>query len=455
MKRNLKALIIASVFIAFLAGGYQGAKAYQSAKRSSDQTPISSREYISLVSFNQTELVRIELPESGIILERKDKDWEALPPLPGPLNQSELNSAARSLAGLQAERIIEETPGDLSLYGLEAPQGRIVLTKSDGERIELLGGGMSPSRSGYYVMKTGDPKVYLVSSYSGSGIFLELNRIRDKTLFPGFSLTDVSRFSLESETLKVAITAKPEDAFLLAPFSTHIMEVPYATPRGVNGEQFEALLKPFQNGGIQEFIDPQPASLEAYGLDKPLRVFIETPQGNLDLQLGKRENSRRYARRSGETEVFTIYEPEALGTISAFTLIDKFALIVAIDRVDSFTIRGNRPELTGEIRRQGEETAYFHNSKQVEEKSFKNWYQKVIGLMIDAELPNRPQSGGIPEVTIEYTLNNPAGVKASIRLYPYNREFYTLESGGVQEFLVSRSQIQSIYEIAETMSYIE
>ncbi|MDR0562532.1 MAG: DUF4340 domain-containing protein [Spirochaetaceae bacterium] len=451
MTKQVKGFIGGAAVVIILLGGYFGAKAYRTKKSAIPQGGYASKEYFPLASLDFNALTALSLPGAGLTLKREGERWEPHPALPGPLNQSEVNAIARSLSVLQAERVIEENPQDLSVYGLDAPAGRILLTAGDGETAEFIGGSMNPSRTAYYVMKAGDPKVYLVSSYSGSGIFADVSRIRNKIVSSSFAVADVSRFLLESPELRIDIRAKSGDDPLLAPFCTHIMDAPYAARRGVSGERFEPLVQGFQNLRVLDFIDPHPADLEPYGLDKPLRAFIETPEETLDLLLGKREEGRRYAQRNGEPEVFTIYDIEPLLTVTPFSLLDKFALIVSIDRVDAVAVRGGGSALTGEIRRQGEETSYFFNGKQVEEKSFKSWYQKAIGVLADAELPNRPQYGGVAEIAIEYRLNNPPETVAAVRFIPYNRDFYALESEGVAEFLVSRSQIRGVYEAAELL----
>ncbi|MDR0567742.1 MAG: DUF4340 domain-containing protein [Spirochaetaceae bacterium] len=442
----MKKIAAGGVIIALLIGGYAGASAYKARKTAPPESGYTPKEYIALSALNREDPGVVELPLAGVRLERTGDLWSANPPLPGPLNQTEVSGLFRSLAGLQAERIIEENPPDLSRYGLDPPSGRVILQTGAGETAEFLGGAMTPSRTGYYVMRAGDPKVYLVSVYLGSGIFADTFRIREKAVSRSFTLPDVQRFLLESDSVRIDIRAKPEDAPLLAPFSTHIMTSPYKAVRGVAGEAFEDLLKGFQYLTVQAFADPSPADLAQYGLDKPLRAYIETNDQKIDLLLGKRENGLQYAQRQGQTEVFTLNEIQPLIGLSPFSLTDKFALIVNIDRVDSVTVSGIRGTLTGEIRRQNGETAYFFNGRAAEEKSFKNWYQKVIGVLADAELPEGPQPAGTPETVISYRLNNPAGTEAAIGFIPYDRGFYALAAEGIAEFLVSRSQISAMYD---------
>jgi hypothetical protein len=42
-----------------------------------------------------------------------------------------------------------------------------------------------------------------------------------------------------------------------------------------------------------------------------------------------------------------------------------------------------------------------------------------------------------------------------IKLIPYNRDFYALNRDGAVEFLISRTQIDGIYEAAKNMAYTE
>jgi hypothetical protein len=282
--------------------------------------------------------------------------------------------------------------------------------------------------------------------------------IRDRVLSSAFELTEFRRFFLETEKFRVDVVPTAEQSGLISELFAYALISPYVIPREVDSERFSAIFESLQNIQIVDFIDDAPASLEPYGLDKPIRVFLETESASLDLILGKSVDGRQYAKLPGEPGVFTINDLGSSVRVSPFELAGKFAFIVNIKNVDSFTIRGNGPPLTVEIKRQNgdEETeTYFLNGRQAAEKEFKTFYQALIGLMIDAEHPNRPAPGGNEEITIEYNLNNPGGLKVAVKLIPYNRDFYALDREGVVEFLVSRPQVTALYQAAEKMVYLE
>ncbi|MDR0524321.1 MAG: DUF4340 domain-containing protein [Spirochaetaceae bacterium] len=443
-------LLLGAAAVALLICGYAGLKAYAKKKTAALKPNYTPKEYISLANLDRNKPGSLEFPNSGLRLEYTEDSWSAQPALPGPLQQAEVHALFRSLAGLQAERVIDENPGDLRIYGLDNPAGRALLQTAEGASAEFLAGNLNPSQTGYYVLRAGDPKVYLVPAYYAAGIFATAFKVRERALTSSFSLEDVKEFRLESDKTRIRIQAKPEDQDLpfLPPFCTHVMTEPYTGVFGVNSEAFEKILAEFQNLGILEFLDS--TDKNRYGLDRPLQVSIETINQKTDLLLGKRENQKVYAQRRGEPEIFAIPDLPSLSEATAFALVDKFARIVNIDRVDFLSIAGPLGTLTGEIRRDEEKTAYFLNSQETEEKKFKNWYQKVIGILADAEIPRETQAPGPPETILTYQLNNPPETSGTLYLIPYNRDFYALSAEGqAPEFLISKNQIKNIYSAPE------
>lgn len=467
MTKNIKTLVITFVLLALTIGGYFGAKAYQKAKAekaaAAAQTDYTLPETIPLFRADREELARINFAGEGFALVKIDQEWAAEPPFPGPLDQDQIGySLLWSLTDISAMRIIEESPADLSVYGLDNPPDRVIITKTNGESAEFFGGNNTPTRDGRYIMLKDDPKVYVVSSYSSDVLFSKADKFRIKTLFSAFEMADLERFIFDSGDTHIDIALKADDDTAAPFFASHVMRTPYTRAYGVSSDKLGSIVEALQNLTVQTFADPNPASPALYGLDKPSRLFIELSTGeSIDLQLGKVEGASRYARKTGTAEVFTIADPAVLSTVTAFSLVDKFALIVNIADVNSFTARGGPQNITSEIRRTGTgdevEETYFVGGKQAEERSYKAFYQALIGLLADAEHPNRPQRGGTgtAEITIEYTLNNPAGKKMSIALVPYNRDFYALDRDGVIEFLVSRAQVRSIYDTLGKIAYID
>ena len=459
MSRKNKTLIIILGVLVLLGGGYYGSAIWK--KKKPESTPYTPAPKIG--NLENSKLVKIEVP--GIVLEKHNDTWE-LVSLEGKtpsggieLDQNQIQNLTYSLATIYVEQVVEETPEDLSVYGLDNPSSRAIVTDSDGKRVEYILGDVAPSRTSNYIMERGDPKVYTVSSYSTDSMRFTLDRIRQRALFAAFELPTVTQFRFVSPATRIEISAKPEKVppYLASSFTSFILSSPYKLPRGVNSESFNTLLTPFNNLAIEDFIDDLPSSLEPYGLDTPIGIFLQTNAASLDLQIGNQIDGKRYAKLAGAPGVFTLSGLESVISTKPFDLLDKFPLLVGIDTVDHLSVTGGEKELNADFQGTGDEAVYTLNGKKTESKSFKIFYQAVIGLLMDAEfsggnVPN-PEAQGTGNITIEYRFNTPPGEQTSITLIPYNRDFYVLRQQGTMEFLISRNQVRKIYETADAVTY--
>ena len=473
-KRNIT-LVVALVVLALLGGGYYGATAMAKKKAESAYTPPAEYTSLELGNLESSELVKIEVP--GIALEKKDEVWElsffdgTIPP--GiELDQRQILILTYSLASLRVERIIDEDPDGLSAYGLDNPQNRTMVTDSAGRSASYLLGDMTPSRTSFYIMEDGDPKVYSVSAYQAEFLRFTLDGIRQRTLFPNFEFTDLGLLQLDDGESWLEIVPKPESVpvYLASGFTSYVMTSPYQLPRGVDSEALQNFLKPLGDLTVEDFIEDfvedfvnDPSSLSPYGLDKPLRIFLEAADNTLNLAVGNQIDGKRYAKLADSPSVFTLNGLEGFFNLKPISLIDKFALIINIATVDHLTITAGERNLIADLFNPESDPAFFLNSKKANEKSFRSFYEKVISLRIEAELPKTessqpdrysgPSSESDRDITIEYRLNTPPGARVSFTLIPYNRDFYALLQEGTTEFLISRNQVRSIFDAADAMVY--
>ena len=473
-KRNIT-LIIAPVVLALLVGGYYWSTTMAKKKAESATTPYADFTSIELGNLESSELVKIEVP--GLVLEMKDEVWElasfeGTSPPGIELDQRQIRILTYSLASLRVERIIDEEPETLSVYGLDSPASRAMVTDSAGRSALYLLGDMTPSRTSYYIMEDGDPKVYSVSAYQAEFLRFTLDGIRQRTLFTSFEFADLSLFHLEDGESWIEIVPKPESVpvYLASNFTAYIMASPYQLPRGVDSEALQNFLRPLDDLTVEDFIVDfgedfvnDPSSLSPYGLDKPLRVFLEAAGNTLNLAVGNQIDGKRYAKLADSPSVFTLNGLEGFFNLKPISLVDKFALLINIATVDHFTITGGEKTLSADIFSPENNPAFFLNGEKAEEKSFRNFYEKVISLRIEAELPKTgssqpdrypgPSSESDRDITIEYRLNTPPGARAAFSLLPYNRDFYALRQEGTIEFLISRNQVRSVFDAADALVY--
>jgi len=461
MSKKSRTLIIVLGVLVLLGGGYYGSTVWKKKKAEADRPSYTPSARIG--NLDAFKLVKIEV--SGITLEKNGDSWELVslegsaPPGEIELDQSIIRNMTYSLATIYVEHIVEEAPEDISIYGLNESSPRALAIDSDGEKAEYLLGDMASSRTACYIMQIGDPRVYTVSSYAAASMLISLDAIRQRDLFPSIEFQDLIRFRMQSPSAAIAVTIRPETVpnYLTSSFIYFILTSPYLIPRGANSEAVGKLIEPLNGLRIAKFIDDNPPSLTPYGLDKPIEIFLQTGRDSLNLQLGNQHEGSRYAKLAGAPGIFTIGGLEGMINTKAFDLVDKFALLVNIDTVDHLSISGGEKNLYADFQGKGDEGIYSLNGKVAEEKSFKTFYQAVIGLLMDAEYPpGQIQTAPDAEtgtITIEYQLNTPPGARASITLIPYNRDFYTLKQEGTTEFLISRNQVRKIYETADAIIY--
>jgi hypothetical protein len=458
MTRRSKTLIAVFAVLALLGGGYYGASAWKQAKVKEPAAGASGS--VSLSSLETSKIIKIDIPRTGLSLEKKGDLWELASPAGGAgirLDQSKIESALWSLGSVWAERVVDEAPEDLSVYGLDKPLPRTVVIDSEGGRADFVVGNMTPSRSSYYVMTGEDPKVYTVSEYSVRNLLMDLDSIRERSLLAPFEPQNLRRLSLDTGKTRIDVSPKGEGDTGLSSFSTFMLTGPYARTHGVDSEKFTEFLTPLQSLQIRDFIDDTPSSLGPYGLDKPMRLYVETDASSLELFLGKAAGDAYYARKAEAPGVFTVAGLEPLINAKPFTIVDKFALILNIDSVERLVVsEDGKALLTAEIKGKGDEAVFTLNGKRTADKPFRGFYQAVIGLLVDAEYSGPRSSGGVSGVIeIRYRLNTPPGQETGLSLIPHNRDFYILSMDGISEFLISRAQVRKIFESADAMEYAE
>ena len=460
MSKKSKTLLITLGILILLGGGYFGSIIW-----TKNKAGLPARDYpspIQLGNPDYSELVKIE--GDGIIIEKIGEIWELtslegkIPPAGIKINQNSIEYITYALGMVMADDIASEAPKDISEYGFDNPLAVTIVTDSSGWRTEYILGNKSPSGSAYYLMQEGDPRVYMISGYIGNYFHVSLDSIRERSLFPAFEFQfqDITLLRIESEG--TFIEAIPKESYsnplFIAPYSTHVIISPGKVPRGSSTEALDKFLSSFQNLRIAEFIDENPSSLSDYGLDKPVRVLLETTKGNVDLLVGSAVNGMRYAKLNESPLVFTLNDMESIIDLKYFSLIDKLINIINIDLVENLYIIGGEKTLTAKMEGGGENSVFYLNGRKAEDRSFRNFYQAVISLMADTEYPGPSDANaGNEAITIEYRFKENGRQNISIKLIPYNRDLYSLLQEGKTEYLVSRNQVRKIYEAAEAVIY--
>jgi len=458
MTRKTKTLIIAIGAVLLLGGGYYGASVWQKNKGAAGVTPYTPPARLgNLESFD---LVKIEA--GGLVLEKTDGVWELTHTEDGKpasgieLDQREIQYLTYTLATVWTDRLIDDEPEDVSVYGLDSGSSRTTVTDSSGRRAEYIVGDITPSLMSYYIREEGNPAVYTISAYTARALSFTLDDLRQRDLIPAMNPATLIQLQLGQGANRIEIMPRHENLppYLSFIFSSHYLSSPYQLPRAVSGEALNNLMTNFSNLTIEDFIDDNPSSLVPYGLDRPFEFSLRAMEGSFDLLIGNPIDGKHYAKLANKSGVFTVRDMEELINTKPISLIDKFVILVNIDSVEHMMVKGDGRTIIADLFEDGYEGLFYLDGRKAESVSFRKFYESVIGLLVDAEYPaNSPEQTGddSANITIALNLSNPPGVQVSITLIPYNRDFYIVRQDGTTEFLISRSQVRRIFTSADAV----
>src|SRR5579872_5085086 len=186
-----KGLLIAVVLLAVLGGVVWWSNKTEAAK---SKTPADTTTKILAVPDDQIQEIQIrKTGAEPIDLKRENGKWRIVQPKDYAVDSDAAASLVSSLASVNADKTVEDNAGDLGQYGLTTPKLDVSVVRKDGKTDELQIGDDTPTASGAYAKKAGDPHVYTVATFTKTNFDKGLNDLRDKRLmtFDSDKLTKV------------------------------------------------------------------------------------------------------------------------------------------------------------------------------------------------------------------------------------------------------------------------
>jgi hypothetical protein len=392
--------------------------------------------------------VEEEETKSDGTVEKKMVDrnvWQAVEPEGMRVNTSSVDNIAWNANTLKAQKVIEENPSDLSIYGLDSPV-KISFIMKDGTQNILSVGNEIPTGGSFYVRKEGDPAVYTIGSYEAekflqTKLSLMVKDLYDKT----YAAEDFTAISYERKGAKVFDSAAVEEGkwFLSYPIETQ-----------ANSSSIYTILQVLSELSVSEYVEENVEDLNKYGLKNPSYVISYTAKGNsYKLSLGnKNDKGYFYSIMNDENLVFTIPG-------SSFPFLDK----PIEEIVDSFIHLQNiadvaemRIQIDGRTdiskinvdKEDDEKSTYeFNGILLTQEKddeyisAFKKYYQGAIGLLVDKVALDAEPVLENPEVTITYTLHSGEKIVVELVASPDNVYYYAFKNGKYTGTMLRKKQL--------------
>jgi len=176
-------LLIAAALLAVLTGVLYWSNHYPA----EDTKKSASTDATKLLTFKDADVSKIEIDKKGTeqvgLAKGSDGKWDITAPEKLAGDQDAITGIISVLAGLNAERVVEDHALDLKQYGLADPTVQVNFTTKDGKAQKLLLGDDTPTGNAVYAAVSGDPRVFTLASYSKNSLDKTASDLRDKRLF--------------------------------------------------------------------------------------------------------------------------------------------------------------------------------------------------------------------------------------------------------------------------------
>ena len=205
--------------------------------------------------------------DEGVFVLSEDNRWYFDEPEGLPVDLDRWGGVTLLLSGPQVRRVIlEESPIDLSPYGLDAPPIRIEVELKDGETIPILLGESTPDGVGIYAQMEGLPSIFTIVIGWGE----VMTRLITEPPYPVW-LYDLDT----SAVIGIQLKTESETVNLIKESEGWRFGDEEQTP--LNESQVSALFDALQPPSSQDVVAFSPIDISPYGLDEPsLSLIFQT-----------------------------------------------------------------------------------------------------------------------------------------------------------------------------------
>jgi Domain of unknown function (DUF4340) len=278
-----------------------------------------------------TEL-ELKRADSTVKLKRESDGWQIQAPVNARGDRGAVDETVTSVVTARMDREIEADPKALGDYGLDKPAAEITLRLKDGKQAGLILGAKSPTGVWVYAREAGKPAVFVV----GDSVLRDSTRpvaeFRDKTVL-AFEQREVTGLEIDTRDDKIALEQAEGRWKLIRP-----------RPLPADTDMVRDFLEKLRAARVKEFAADAPISLQPYGLDKPVRIDLQTgrdkDRATKTLLIGRADTAKKgvYAMRPGESTVMLIPD-ETWTAVPKNVAVLRDKSVVAFDRDKVATIQ--------------------------------------------------------------------------------------------------------------------
>jgi hypothetical protein len=249
----------------------------------------------TVMGFDVGQVVGIELSHDNVTLRaerRKGGPWTLVEPMKAKGDDTEINSVLFDLENAKVREFLDETPQDLSIYGLDKPAATVKLWVGAANTISSIDFGKETEEGGtVYARRSGYSNVVKVDKRLLDKVKKDFADLRQKRLME-FATSDVAAIAITMrDSLFSCVRDSSGDWTAVVPESKPLKKWKM---NGVSSQL--SSLRAFS------FVDEPKPDLAAMGLVKPqVKVTITlTDSSAAGLEIGAVEGDEVYVRAGGE-----------------------------------------------------------------------------------------------------------------------------------------------------------
>lgn len=294
---QMRGLLIAVIVLAILGG-----LVYWSDKTKQDEEKKGSPDAPKILTIPEDQITQVEIrrKDGKNTTIRKGAKWQIVAPETLAVDQDVVNSILSTVASLNSDRLVEENVGDLSSFGLNAPQVEVTVTRKDGKTSKLLIGDETPTGGGFFAKLGGENKLYTIGSFVKTSLDKTTQELRDKRLL-AFDSDKLSRVELAAKGAPVEFGKNSQNEWQIV------------KPKPARADNFgvEELVRKVKDAKMDTSISEEDAKKAAEGYASGSRIGVARltdAAGTHEIEVHKKEND--YFARSSSLPGFYKVPPE-------------------------------------------------------------------------------------------------------------------------------------------------
>ncbi len=282
-----------------------------------------------------------------------------------PADQGEAEGLLKHFSELRSELIIAENATDTAPYGIDA-SSPVVLVETATQTVQLTLGSKTEVGGSYYLVRQGDPRVFMVPGYIKGSFAKSLADLRDKRLFSE-DFGQASRIVIEDAAGKVELRQNE---------SLSGWEIVAPASYTADGVAVAQMLENLRNLKVSRFVEDKPEDAAGYGF-APYRARILV--GNRDnrefaIETGEMSGVDTYVRVMGSEAVHAVLTSELHGVLVDLNgLREKHLDIPALDGLKEMTVA----DASGSITIERKESGWMVGVQKIAESDVKDFVNSL------------------------------------------------------------------------------